>query len=112
MAIIERSVSRGQFLAMTGAAALAMGVPAARAATISTKPIPKSKNGEQLPVIGIGTNRYGRPAANAEETARRTAVMKALLDVLQKPFDYERDLPEFSTPAPTGEQRYLTYCGT
>jgi uncharacterized protein YdiU (UPF0061 family) len=40
------------------------------------------------------------------------SVMETLLDVLQRPFDYERDLPEFSAPAPSGNPRYLTYCGT
>jgi uncharacterized protein YdiU (UPF0061 family) len=39
-------------------------------------------------------------------------VMEALVEVLQHPFDYERALPEFSTPAPSCEPRYLTYCGT
>jgi uncharacterized protein YdiU (UPF0061 family) len=40
------------------------------------------------------------------------SVMEILLDVLKRPFDYERDLPEFSTSAPSGDPRYLTYCGT
>jgi uncharacterized protein YdiU (UPF0061 family) len=40
------------------------------------------------------------------------SVMETLLDVLKRPFDYKRDLPEFSTSAPSGDQRYLTYCGT
>jgi serine/tyrosine/threonine adenylyltransferase len=40
------------------------------------------------------------------------SVMEKLLDVLKCPYDYERDLPEFSTPAPSGCGRYQTYCGT
>ena len=40
------------------------------------------------------------------------SVMEKLIDVLKRPFDYGRDLPEFSTPAPSGDRRYLTYCGT
>jgi hypothetical protein len=37
--------------------------------------------------------------------------MERLLDVLQRPYDYAADLPDFSTPAQSGG-RYLTYCGT
>jgi len=38
--------------------------------------------------------------------------MKKLLDVLAQPFDYSRDLQEFSAPAPSSGQPYQTFCGT
>jgi serine/tyrosine/threonine adenylyltransferase len=40
------------------------------------------------------------------------SIMKKLLDVLTQPFDYSRDMPEFSTPGPSSGQPYQTYCGT
>ena len=39
------------------------------------------------------------------------SVMEQLLDVLTSPFDYSRDLPEFSTPGPD-QPSYRTFCGT
>jgi uncharacterized protein YdiU (UPF0061 family) len=40
------------------------------------------------------------------------AVLEKLLSVLTHPFDYGRDLPEFSNAAAMGDERYVTYCGT
>jgi serine/tyrosine/threonine adenylyltransferase len=40
------------------------------------------------------------------------SVMEKLLEVLRHPYDYEHDLPEFSTPAPSSCGRYQTFCGT
>ena len=39
------------------------------------------------------------------------AVMDRLLDVLAKPYDHNRDLPEFIEPGPR-DDRYRTFCGT
>ena len=39
------------------------------------------------------------------------AVMERLLDVLRAPFDYARDLPEYSAP-PKDAGGYRTFCGT
>ena len=38
-------------------------------------------------------------------------VMERLLDVLRSPYDYDRDLPGFSTP-PRNAHGYQTFCGT
>jgi uncharacterized protein YdiU (UPF0061 family) len=43
-------------------------------------------------------------------TAGDLSVMRRLLDVLERPYDHGRDLPPFSTPAPSGP--YRTFCGT
>lgn len=40
------------------------------------------------------------------------SVMEKLLEVLRQPYDCERELPEFSTPAPSSCGRYQTFCGT
>jgi uncharacterized protein YdiU (UPF0061 family) len=39
------------------------------------------------------------------------SVMERLLDVLRSPYDYSRDLPEYSTP-PRDAHGYRTFCGT
>jgi uncharacterized protein YdiU (UPF0061 family) len=50
--------------------------------------------------------------ALAAATRGDLSVMEKLLDVLIKPFAYDRDLPEFNTPRPEGQCRYQTFCGT
>ena len=40
------------------------------------------------------------------------SVLEKLLEVLAQPFAYDRQLPEFSTPAAPGAPAYQTYCGT
>jgi hypothetical protein len=37
--------------------------------------------------------------------------MERLLGVLTQPYDHDRDLPTFSTPAEAGRP-YVTFCGT
>ena len=37
--------------------------------------------------------------------------MQRLLDVLASPYDHDRDLPDFTSPAPAA-QPYRTFCGT
>ena len=39
------------------------------------------------------------------------SVMQRLLEVLRAPYDYDRDLPEYSTP-PKDSHGYRTFCGT
>ena len=46
-----------------------------------------------------------------EATGGSTVQMDRLLDVLRAPYDYSRDLPEFSTP-PKDSRGYRTFCGT
>jgi uncharacterized protein YdiU (UPF0061 family) len=38
-------------------------------------------------------------------------VMQRLMDVLARPYDYDRDLPEFTEPG-KGDRHYQTFCGT
>jgi len=74
------SLSRKQFL--TGAAALAAastlpaGASRAQSGPMNMKPIPKT--GEMTPVIGLGTNRFGR-LESAEDKARGAEVIRALV---------------------------------
>jgi aryl-alcohol dehydrogenase-like predicted oxidoreductase len=56
-----------------------LGMPAFAAGPMQRKPIPNSKNGETLPVIGVGTNRFGR-FEKPEEAARRGEVLRALFE--------------------------------
>ena len=44
-------------------------------------------------------------------TGHDYSVMERLLDVLRSPYDYSRDLPDFSTP-PKDSHGYRTFCGT
>jgi len=53
---------------------VARGAPAARHLPLITKPIPSS--GERIPVVGLGTNRYG--AQTPEELASRREVLRRL----------------------------------
>ena len=39
------------------------------------------------------------------------SVMQRLLDVLARPYDHDRDEPEFSEPGPR-DRGYRTFCGT
>jgi len=38
-------------------------------------------------------------------------VMRRLLEVLARPYDYDRDLPAYTEPGKGGRQ-YQTFCGT
>ena len=40
------------------------------------------------------------------------SLIERLLDVLTSPFDYARDQPDYSAPAPVGAPAYRTFCGT
>jgi uncharacterized protein YdiU (UPF0061 family) len=40
------------------------------------------------------------------------SLIQRLLDVLTSPFDYARDQPDYSAPAPVGAPAYRTFCGT
>jgi len=46
-----------------------------------------------------------------DATGHDLSTMEKLLDVLRAPYDYGRDLPEFSTP-PRDSGTYRTFCGT
>jgi uncharacterized protein YdiU (UPF0061 family) len=60
----------------------------------------------------IPRNHKVEEALTAATESGNLSVMNKLLDVLIRPFDYSRDVPEFSTPALSGEQPYQTFCGT
>jgi serine/tyrosine/threonine adenylyltransferase len=59
----------------------------------------------------IPRNHKVEEALEAATGAHDFSVMTRLLDVLERPFDHDRDLPEFNTPG-TGPQPYVTFCGT
>ncbi len=75
-------LTRTAFLRLSAAAALAaaMAPPAAMAASASPllmRPIPRSKNGEQLPVIGLGT---AQDFGERKDVDAKAQVIKELLD--------------------------------
>lgn len=59
----------------------------------------------------IPRNHKVEEALEAATAAHDFSVMERLLDVLRRPYDDTRDLPDFSTPSPGGD-RYRTFCGT
>ena len=78
----HRGLTRAAFLKLSVAAAMAgtTALPAALAATavpLMTRPIPRSKNGEQLPVIGLGT---AQDFGARENVDAKALVFKELLD--------------------------------
>ncbi len=75
------TMTRAGFLRAVGAAALMSGLPTqafAAAAPMATKAIPKSKNGETIPVIGLGTRSMSRKDPKA--VSGQADVIKTLLD--------------------------------
>jgi aryl-alcohol dehydrogenase-like predicted oxidoreductase len=48
-------------------------------ATVATRPIPKSKSGEELPIIGLGTARCFGKRGDDKAMADKTAVIKTLI---------------------------------
>jgi aryl-alcohol dehydrogenase-like predicted oxidoreductase len=76
-------LSRAQFLKVSGAALLTTSLPprthAAEAPLIS-RPIPKSKTNEQMPIIGLGTARVFGRRGDAAEMAEKGEVLKTLLN--------------------------------
>ncbi len=74
-----RAVRRGEFLKLVGAAALMGAVPAqAQTKEMLSRPIPKSGNGERLPVIGLGTYGAFRERGDAAAMDKKTQVVRAL----------------------------------
>ena len=59
----------------------------------------------------IPRNHKVEEALDAATTAHDVSKMNRLLDALATPYDYERDLPEFSSPPPSARP-YRTFCGT
>ena len=59
----------------------------------------------------IPRNHKVEEALEAATAAHDFPVMERLLNVLRRPYDYAANLPDFSSPAPSGG-RYLTFCGT
>lgn len=81
---LDRPVSRAAFLkgaAGTGLAFMNAGVPAfAAPPALHMKLIPKSTNGEKLPVIGMGTSRTFDERGDAAAMAEKGDVLKMLID--------------------------------
>ena len=59
----------------------------------------------------IPRNHNVEKALQAATAADDYSVMEGLLEVLETPYDHDRDLPMFSTSG-SGEERYRTFCGT
>jgi len=78
---IHSRLSRSEFLKLTGAAGLAALAPGRIAVgaseALAMRPVPKSKDGLQLPVIGLGT---AQDFGAREEVAEKTEVLKILLN--------------------------------
>lgn len=76
MAIITRR--EGLTLALGGAAALALGRPAAAQSRLITRAIPKS--GERLPVIGLGSSATFSQVARSDDVSALREVLTALVN--------------------------------
>ncbi len=80
----SQDLTRSRFLKMTSAASAALLAPAlpsiAAAEPMATKAIPKSKDGEQLPVIGLGTARTFSRRGDADDMASKAGVVRTLLE--------------------------------
>jgi uncharacterized protein YdiU (UPF0061 family) len=59
----------------------------------------------------IPRNQHVEAALQAATTEQDLSVMHRLLEALTVPYDYERDLGEFTEPGPR-EKAYRTFCGT
>ena len=59
----------------------------------------------------IPRNHKVEEALDAAILSGDLSVMRRLLEVLARPYDHDRDLPEFSTPGRSGRP-YQTFCGT
>jgi aryl-alcohol dehydrogenase-like predicted oxidoreductase len=74
------ALTRGQFLKLAAGAGMVAALPARAADAMNAKPIPKSKTGERLPVIGLGTAQdFGAHSSDANMAAKMQ-VVKELLD--------------------------------
>lgn len=71
-------ITRGQFLTLAGSAAAAVVAPAWAAEVINTRAIPKSKTGERLPVVGLGTAQDFGDRSNDFDA--KMQVVKSLVD--------------------------------
>jgi serine/tyrosine/threonine adenylyltransferase len=61
--------------------------------------------------VFIPRNHKVEEALDVATTTLDFSVFERLLDVMQRPYDYSRDRPEFSTAPPSGLP-YRTFCGT
>jgi len=60
----------------------------------------------------IPRNHKVEEALDAATVEGDLSVAEKLIDVLARPFDYDRQLPEFSTPPAPDDSNYQTFCGT
>ncbi len=78
-------ITRSQFLKLTAAATAAAITPASAAEAVNTRAIPKSKTGERLPVIGLGTAQdFGDRSSDVEA---KTQVVQSLVAGAAKVLD-------------------------
>jgi diketogulonate reductase-like aldo/keto reductase len=81
MRYFDRTVGRGKFLKLMGAAAVTSVTPVrAQTEEMLSRAIPKSRDGERLPVIGLGT--YGAFLTRGAVTAmdKKTQVVRTLME--------------------------------
>jgi len=82
--VLSKSLSRGQFLGLSGAFALSSALPRENARanehSLVRRAIPKSAYGETLPVIGLGTYGAFKARGNAEDMRRKTDVIRTLIE--------------------------------
>jgi len=83
------SLSRAAFLKLAGFATALPLLPTATLAAeaVATRPIPKSKTGEQLPVIGLGTAQEFGVRSDAGNMEAKSNVIKTLVDKGAKVLD-------------------------
>ena len=77
-----RDLTRKQFLTAVGGAAALAAMPSAlhaAAPALVTRPIPKSKNKEALPVIGLGTAQDFGAGGDAALVEQKAQVIKELV---------------------------------
>ncbi len=80
MKYFGRDIPRSDFLKLVGAVAAAAALPAhAQTRDMLSRAIPKSENGERLPVIGLGTYGAFRERGDAAAMEKKTQVVRALL---------------------------------
>ena len=78
-------LTRSQFLKLAGGAVAAVATPAWAADSLNMRAIPKSKNGERLPIIGLGTAQDFGDRSN--EYDAKMQVVKTLVDGMGRVLD-------------------------
>ena len=66
---------------------------------------------EKVNPVVIPRNHKVEEALTAAEN-NNFEVMNRLLKVLKKPYNVNKDISEFQSPAPLSKEKYQTFCGT